>query len=74
MRAGGEGGGAPGGGDAGLKRARYRYRLLPHVLAIEHAGWRGLVSDRHSTTPGFRIDTMRARRGAWPGATFISIL
>ena len=27
----------------GLNRVRYRYRLLPHVLALDHAG--GAVAD-----------------------------
>ena len=27
--------GSPGGGMSGLKSVRYRYRLLPHVLALE---------------------------------------
>jgi len=31
--------GGPGGGDAGLKRIGYRYRLLLNVLALEHVGW-----------------------------------
>ena len=26
----------PGGGDAGLNRVRYRYRLLLHVFGLEH--------------------------------------
>ena len=38
----GKGGETRGVGDAGLNRVRYRYRLLPHVFAIEHAGWCGV--------------------------------
>ena len=45
----------PGGGDAGLNRVRYRYRLLPHVLALEHAGWCG------RGVSGFRPDTVETR-------------
>ena len=33
---GGKGGEA---GDAGLNHVRYRYKLLLHVFALEHAGW-----------------------------------
>jgi hypothetical protein len=40
QRAGSGGGGwkTPGRGDAGLNRVKYRYRLLLHAFALEHAG------------------------------------
>jgi hypothetical protein len=40
----GDGRVTPGGGDAGLNRVRYRYRLLLHVFALEHAGWYGTLA------------------------------
>ena len=57
----GKGWGVPRGGMRDLYGVGYRYRSLPHVLALEHAGWyvAGLRSE-------FRSDTVGAEPPGFP--------
>jgi hypothetical protein len=53
----------PGGGDAGLNRVRYRYRLLPHIIAARFDHW-----SRCSTDPAIpQIAGWSRRRRVWSG-------